>query len=64
MIFDLRGQCGEADVLECIMGPNSEEESAANFDVYRQVYSTISHIIDLNWHRLRARPSELGYYDV
>lgn len=53
------GQCG--NVLECIMEPNPEEESAEFLNVYRQVYSTVSHFLELNWHRLWNRP-RLSYF--
>ncbi|KAG1906286.1 uncharacterized protein F5891DRAFT_1004896 [Suillus fuscotomentosus] len=48
------GKCGEA--LKFIMEPNPEEEYAEFFDVSRKVYPTVSHIIDLNWIWLPARP--------
>ncbi|KAG2096987.1 uncharacterized protein F5147DRAFT_372585 [Suillus discolor] len=38
------------------MEPNPEEEYAEFFDVSFLVYSTVSHIIDLNWIWLPARP--------
>ncbi|KAG1798826.1 uncharacterized protein HD556DRAFT_1439886 [Suillus plorans] len=47
-------QCGEA--LKFIMEPNPEEEYAEFFDVSPMVHLIVSHIIELNWIWLPARP--------